>query len=108
MAPVKKSSINNVIRQYSRKPNRAKLTVRKLDRDNVLIEGTDDSLKFLAHLLIALAHEEDCGFQLSPKGAGMAWFAKDATLGVYLHRIPCTSPPQGSGTYTRPPKGKRT
>lgn len=104
----KESPINDVIRRYSRKARRAKLTVRKLNRDTVLIEGNSDSLKFLAHILLALTDEEDCGFQFSPKGGGMAWFAKDAQLGMYLHRLPCVGkkPPQGQGIYKRPLRGK--
>jgi hypothetical protein len=103
-----KSSINDVISRYSRRAKRAKLTVRKLNRDTVLIEGTSDSLKFLAHILLALTDEEDCGFQFSPKGAGKAWYAKDSQLGIYLHRLPCVAkqPPQGQGIYKRPLRGK--
>jgi len=104
----KKSSINDVLHRYSRKARRAKLTVRKLNRDTVLIEGNSDSLKFLAHILLALTDEKDCGLQFSPKGGGRAWFAGDAQLGIYLHRLPCVSkrPPQGQGIYKRPLKGK--
>ena len=110
MRPDKMLSINGVLEFYSRKTKSAKLTVRKLDRDTVLIEGTSDSLKFLAHILLSLAKEEDCGFQLSPKGAGSAWFAKDAQLGIYFHRLPCTAkrPPQGRGIYKRPLRGKNS
>jgi hypothetical protein len=106
----KKLSINGVIDLYSRKTKTAKLTVRKLDRDTVLIEGTANSLRFLAHILLALTEEEDCGFQISPKGGGKAWFANDAQLGIYMHRIPCISnkPPQGKGKYKRPLKGKNS
>jgi hypothetical protein len=85
----KKPSINDVIGRFSRKVKLPKLTVRKLDRDTVLIEGASDSLTFLAYILLALTNEEDCGFQLSPKGAGMVWFAKDSQMGIYLHRLPC-------------------
>jgi|HubBroStandDraft_6_1064221.scaffolds.fasta_scaffold22781_5 hypothetical protein len=104
----KKPSVNDVIHRYSRKANKTKLTVRKLSRDCVLIEGNSDSLKFLAHILLALTDEEDCGFQISPKSAGKAWFAKDAQLGIYLHRLPCVGkrPPQGQGIYKRPLRGK--
>jgi len=104
----KNPSINDVIHRYSRKAGRAKLTVRKLNRDTVLIEGNSVSLKFLAHILLALTDEEDCGFQFSPKSAGRAWFAKDAQLGIYLHRLPCVGkrPPQGKGIYKRPLRGK--
>lgn len=106
----KKLLINGVIDLYSRKAKRAELTVRKLDRDTVLIEGTSNSLKFLAHILLALTEEEeDCGFQFSPKGAGNAWFAKDAQLGIYLHRLPCIGKlPQGRGIYERPLRGKNS
>ena len=78
----KNRSINSVIKLNSPKAKRAQLTVRKLDRDTVLIEGSSDSLRFLAHILLALTEEEDCGFHFSPKGAGNAWFAKDAQLGI--------------------------
>jgi hypothetical protein len=103
-------SINGVIDLYSRKTKIAKLTVRKLDRDTVLIEGSADSLKFLAHILLGLTKEEDCGFQISPKGAGSKWFAKDAQLGIYMHRLPCISkkPPLGQGIYKRPLRGKNS
>jgi hypothetical protein len=105
----KKLLINGVIDLYSRKAKRAKLTVRKLNRDTVLIEGTSNSLKFLAHILLALTEEEDCGFQISPRGAGNAWFAKDARLGIYLHRLPCIGKlPQGRGIYKRPLRGKNS
>ena len=101
-------SINATIDRYSKKTKRAKLTVRKLDRETVLIEGTSESLKFLADILLALTDDEDCGIQFSPKGAGMAWFAKDSQLGIYLHRLPCVGkqPPQGRGIYKRPLRGK--
>lgn len=104
----KRLSINGVIDLYSRKTKRAKLTVRKLDRDTVLIEGSSESLKFLAHIILALAEEEDCGFEMSPNGAGNAWFTKEAKLGIYLHRLPCTGKkrPKGQGIYKRPLRGK--
>jgi hypothetical protein len=106
----KKLPINGVIDLYSRRAEKAKLTVRKLDRDTVLIEGTSNSLRFLAQILLALTEEQDCGFQLSPRGAGSAWFAKDAELGIYLHRLPCIGkkPPQGRGIYKRPLRGKKS
>lgn len=104
----KKPSINDVIDRYSRRARKAKLTVRKLGRDTVLIEGNSDSLKFLAHVLLALTDEEDRGFQFSPKGGGSAWFSRNAQLGLYLHRLPCVGkrPPQGKGVYKRPLRGK--
>ena len=68
----KNLSIDDVIDLYSRKTKKAKLTVRKLDRGTVLIEGTSNALKFLAQILLALTEEQDCGIQFSPSGAGKA------------------------------------
>jgi hypothetical protein len=103
----KNASINDVIHRYSRGSGKAKLTVRKLNRETVLIEGDSTSLKFLAHVLLALTDEKDCGCEFSPKGAGRAWFSKDARLGLYLHRLPCIDkrPPQAKGIYKRPLRG---
>ena len=69
---------------------RIKITIRTLDDDEdvVLIEGTRDALEFLGHLLLAQAACPDCGFQLSPGGAGKALFSIESTKGVYLHRLP--------------------
>lgn len=66
-----------------------KLTVRKLDRETVLVEGDSNALKFLGYLLLAHAEAPDCGDQFSPGGAGSTLFTKDSTLGFYLHRVPC-------------------
>jgi hypothetical protein len=79
-----------------------------MNRDTVLIEGNSVSLKFLAHILLALTDEEDCGFQFSPKSAGLAWFAKDAQLGIYLYRLPCVckKPPQAKA-FTKDRLGER-
>ena len=99
----KRSPINAVIRRYLKRPTKPALTVRKLDRDTVLIAGNSVSLKFLAQLLLALADEKSCGVQLSPKAAGSAWFAKGMQLGLYLHRLPCREKnhPQGRSISKR-------
>lgn len=67
-----------------------KLTVRHLDSDMVMIEGSAEALEFLGNLLIAQAHfSRDCGFEISPTGPGSAVFSSEATVGVYIHRLPC-------------------
>lgn len=68
-----------------------KVTVRKMKDENcILIEGNSDALVFLGQLLIAQAgFEKDCGFQLSPKGAGRALFNSKSNTGIYIHRVPC-------------------
>lgn len=91
MIKSRKPSTNDIVQLYSKNRRKAKLTIRKLDKDTVLIEGSATALQFLGQYLIAHAQAGrlDCGVQLSPKGPGNAWFAKDATLGIYLHRLPC-------------------
>ena len=69
----------------------AKLTIRKLDAKTILIEGDRTALRFFGELICAHAdgHGDD-GFQISPKGPGTIYFDPAATLGVYLHRLPCS------------------
>ncbi|MEZ5357138.1 MAG: hypothetical protein R2762_31250, partial [Bryobacteraceae bacterium] len=54
------------------------------------IEGDADSLRFLGRLILAQADFPlDCGYGISPRGAGSIVFSPKAELGIYLHRIPC-------------------
>ena len=66
-----------------------KLTVRLLDEETILLEGTDEALSFLGKLLLAHAEEQEDGQHLSPNGAGQVFFTKESTLGIYIHKIPC-------------------
>ncbi|MGC1289729.1 MAG: hypothetical protein WA855_00490, partial [Candidatus Acidiferrales bacterium] len=55
---------NDVIDLYwRRRGKKNKLTIRKLDRDTVLLEGSGIALEFLGRYLIAhsKAHKDDCG-----------------------------------------------
>jgi hypothetical protein len=66
------------------------LTIRLEGKNTVVLEGSRESLRFLGELLLAQAEAAvDCGFQLSPRGAGSAHFALGATCGIYIHRLPC-------------------
>ena len=66
-----------------------KITLRMLEDDTVLIEGDGKALEFLGHLLLAQAQfSKDCGFQISPGGAGNALFSPQSTHGLYIHRAP--------------------
>ena len=58
---------------------------------DVLIEGDRESLVFLADVIRAQAKfEKDCGFGLSPTGAGSIFFhGRRKGLGFYIHRVPC-------------------
>jgi hypothetical protein len=67
----------------------SKIQIRVTEKENtIFIEGTRDSLMFLSKLVAAQAGADDDGFQLSPFGAGSAWFAAGSTKGIYLHRTP--------------------
>ena len=91
MAKARVLSTNDVIDLYRNKKPRAKLTVRKFDKHTILIEGSASALEFLGRYLVAHALGDglDCGVGLSPYDAGNAWFTKDSTLGIYLHKLPC-------------------
>lgn len=67
-----------------------KLTVRRLEGDTTLIEGSAEALEFLGNLLIAQARfANDCGFEISPTGPASAVFSREASVGLYIHRLPC-------------------
>lgn len=65
----------------------ARLSLRLLGDDLMLIEGNSNGLKLLGNLLLSLAEDSlDDGFQIFPNGPGSSFFSKDATHGVYIHR----------------------
>jgi len=71
-----------------------KITLRAAADGTVLVEGSASALEFLGNLLIAQAQTQtDCGFQLSPSGAGSALFSSSSNLGIYIHRTPCAHAP---------------
>jgi len=66
------------------------ITIRALEEGEVLVEGSAAALEFLGNLLLAQArYRNDCGFHISPAGAGSALFSPSSTLGIYIHRVPC-------------------
>jgi hypothetical protein len=69
------------------KRKKPKLTVRKINRYTVLIEGDSTAFQFLGTLLLSHAQAHDCGDEYSPKGPGWGFFTHDSTLGFYLHRL---------------------
>ena len=91
MRTLNRLTIDDVVALYCKKKPRPKVTVAKLNRDMVLIEGTATGLEFLGQYLLAHSRSEpgNCHYWLSPKGPGSAWFTTDSTLGVYLHKLPC-------------------
>ena len=88
---MKELTTDGVVRRYSRKKRPPKLTMSKLDRDTILVEGDAAALEFLGQFILAhsRAANDDCHHSLHPKEAGNAWFTKKSTLGFYLHKLPC-------------------
>jgi hypothetical protein len=82
-------TVDEICGDYGRK--RSDLSVAKMDRDTVLIEGKPRALKFLGEVLIAHARgrKTDCHFNISPRGAGSRHFKRNSKFGVYIHRLPC-------------------
>lgn len=66
-----------------------KLTIRLLNDEDVLIEGTSDALEFLGNLFLAHAKDREDGRHLSPHSAGSVFFSSESTKGIYIHRLPC-------------------
>lgn len=81
---------DDVCELYSEKS--VALTLRLLDDNNdnpmVLIEGTAETLKMFAELLLAVSKSSaGSGFSISPKGAGSFHFSKVSKLGMYINKI---------------------
>jgi hypothetical protein len=61
--------------------------------ESVLIEGDKETLEWFGNLLIEHAKgKKGCGLQLHPNGPGNKNFARTASIGIYLHRLPCDHP----------------
>jgi hypothetical protein len=63
----------------------------EIEDPTVLIEGNADTLEWLSKVIAAVAVDEDCGYGVSPVGAGNAFFDRRATHGIYIHRLPCVN-----------------
>jgi|ERR1700683_3760699 hypothetical protein len=89
----KELATNDVLRLYSRKRKPPKLAMAKLNRGTVLIEGDAPALELLGQLILAHSRTgkcPSCHVSFHPKSAGSACFAKESTLGFYLHKLPCS------------------
>jgi hypothetical protein len=72
----------------------AKITVRAMDEETILLEGSAEALEQLGALLIAQARGSVvCGFHVSPRGAGSAIFSSGSDRGLYFHKLPCNAEP---------------
>lgn len=86
---MKKNSFSpdRVCEKYLKKKIKIRIYIK---RDIIFVEGTKDSLEFLSRLFLAQANfKTDCGFQISPFGAGRFFFHPRTEKGLYIHRIPC-------------------
>ena len=84
--------VDEVGRAFRRRRVRLKVELRDGDAEFpfVLIEGSKSSLEYLGNLLLAMASDDDCGFEVGPHGPGNVFFHKDS-LGIYIHRLPCVN-----------------
>jgi hypothetical protein len=78
-------SPDDVCVRFSRR--KTGLEIRKLDRDTILIEGSQSGLEFLGNLFLAQARFSDGGFQLGPRESGSEFFKKSSKFGLYIHRF---------------------
>ena len=77
-----------ICREYAKK--RVQIKSSKMKDGSILIEGRAQALEFVGKLFLAQAKfKKDCGFQLSPSGAGSGRFKKGSKVGFYIHRLPC-------------------
>jgi len=82
------NSTDKICSKYSNK--RVRFRTTRLKGGFVLVEGNAKALEFLGKLFLAQSKDkQSCSSHLSPKGAGLAFFKKGSTLGLYIHRLPC-------------------
>jgi hypothetical protein len=67
---------------------------------DVLLDGSKASLECLASVILAVANDQDCGYEFSPKGPGSAYFSLNAELGVCIHRLPCVNQKVGGKPFS--------
>jgi len=90
---MKTPTVDKVCAKYANKG--AKVTMKPLPRhpEMILIEGDALAFEFLGNLFLAHAKAiNGCGFSIEPRGPGSALFSKKASVGIYLHCLPCDDP----------------
>ncbi len=81
------STTNEICEQFA--DSGAKLTVKLLEKTEVLIEGDANSLEFLANYILAYVNGDEHARNINPKSAGSIFFDQDSTKGLYIHILPC-------------------
>lgn len=65
----------------------------KNDVPTIVFDGDATTLEYLGRLFLAQAtYRSNCGFGISPVGAGSSFFVKGSQVGIYIHRQPCLDP----------------
>ncbi len=82
-----KATTNEVCEYFA--DSGAKLTVKLLERTEVLIEGDANSLEFLANFILAYVNGKEYARNINPKSAGSIFFNPNSTKGLYIHILPC-------------------
>ena len=54
-----------------------------------LLEGSPQSLRFLANVILAHLETDACNLTLHPTAAGYAHFDPASSSGIILHTLPC-------------------
>ena len=63
-----------------------KLNIYK-SSDHIVLEGDEETLKFLGNLILSQAgFQDDENFSLAPDGAGNKFFKKNSKLGLHISR----------------------
>ncbi|HPO50303.1 MAG TPA: hypothetical protein PLO89_08275 [Spirochaetota bacterium] len=77
---------NEICEIYSKKG----INIKIWEEEKIIfIDGNSESLEFLGKLFLSMANSfdnKDCGFQISPNGAGKIFFDSDSKKGLYIHR----------------------
>jgi len=89
---MRKPTVDNVCAEYADKGAKIMLKPLPSDPSVIFFEGDELAFEFLGKLFLAHAKGiHGCEFQIGPRYAGNAFFAKKAKLGLYLHRLPCNN-----------------
>ena len=83
---------DKVVSSYSKNPPKLKVAVfSDSDEHYVLLEGDREALRMLGEMLIATADQTaDFDFSMHPRGAGIIFFNKASTHGLYLNLVNST------------------
>ena len=89
---------HEIFKLYDGKGAALNIFVQPLGEDeegvpSVVIEGDENTIVFLADLLLAQVLDCDCGGGISPTGPGSAYFSPKSQYGIYIHVLPCKHPP---------------